>query len=162
MNSPRRPRNRKRLAFTLIELLACPGKARRAKRSTAFTLIELLVVIAIIAILAALLLPALSGARIKGKEASCISNIKQIYTVNALYEDDYEWMSYDPVSATGLSPHYVHLFSRAPCYSYMSIDANKPESRKNSMLFCPGLPTKLRYDDATGPTSYKRGYRHYA
>src|SRR5215831_3695028 len=53
---------------------------RRApnKALTAFTLLELLVVIAIIAILAALLLPALSRAREKGRRVVCMSNQREV------------------------------------------------------------------------------------
>jgi prepilin-type N-terminal cleavage/methylation domain-containing protein len=76
------------IKFTLIELLAVPGVARRAKRSMAFTLIELLVVIAIIAILAAMLLPVLGRAKKAAREVLCINNLRQLGLASVCYAGD--------------------------------------------------------------------------
>jgi prepilin-type N-terminal cleavage/methylation domain-containing protein len=64
-----------------------PRRANVARRN-AFTLVELLVVIAIIAILAALLLPALAGAKRLAWRIQCINNQKQLIIAWTIYPGD--------------------------------------------------------------------------
>jgi prepilin-type N-terminal cleavage/methylation domain-containing protein len=62
----------------------------RRSRKVGFTLIELLVVIAIIAILAAILMPVFAQAREKARQATCLSNLKQLGLAAMMYVQDYD------------------------------------------------------------------------
>ena len=73
----------------------------RCLRSPAFTLVELLVTVTVIGILAALLLPALSGAKEAARRTQCLNNVKQMQLMSLLYVTDHnDWfvlpISMDP------------------------------------------------------------------
>ena len=99
------------------------GKSRQA-----FTLIELLVVIAIIAILAAILFPVFAQARAAARQASCISNVKQVGLGAMMYSQDYD-ETYPRMDNNG-SCTYGEVGCRPPDWDNMTLDPAGVEASK--------------------------------
>ena len=113
-----------------------------------FTLIELLVVIAIIGVLATLLMPSLSKARAKAKEAVCRSNLKQNAIAQHLYIDSNE-ERFSPALLTNVSWDDLlsDLMGRELSQSEKD-EAYLPDTVKvdNTVLQCPADERQMAND----------------
>ncbi|MCX6811382.1 MAG: DUF1559 domain-containing protein [Candidatus Berkelbacteria bacterium] len=92
-------------------------------RSRGFTLIELLVVIAIIAILAAIFFPVFARAREKARQASCLSNVKQIVLGGLMYAQDYDetWPTGRVCNWASGGPYGTHVMALMPYVNNLQI-----------------------------------------
>ena len=106
-----------------------------------FTLIELLVVIAIIAILAAILFPVFAKAREKARQASCLSNTKQIGLAVMQYAQDYDEM----LPAT---------YTQNPNTNWAQNIA--PYCKNTQMFNCPS--SSIRWDGTWNAENISYGY----
>jgi prepilin-type N-terminal cleavage/methylation domain-containing protein/prepilin-type processing-associated H-X9-DG protein len=75
--------------------------SRPNRKRKAFTLVELLVVIGIIAVLIAMLLPALNKAREGARAVQCLSNMKQLATATIMFANEHK--GYMPGNGAGLT-----------------------------------------------------------
>lgn len=126
-----------------------------AKKKSGFTLIELLVVIAIIAILAAMLLPALSRAKQKALQISCLNNFKQLTLGWMIYSgDNQERLVSDdrfaaganvtpPTLSTYWCPGNMQTPAEAINIDYIKIGTLYPMVKSTSVYHCPGDRTQL-------------------
>ncbi len=106
-----------------------------------FTLIELLVVISIIALLAAILFPVFGRAREKARQATCISNLKQLGSAFLMYAQDFDEMFPIPSNTAGVQGVNYYWQDIIAVYSGAKGKYNASANPRyvNTVYDCPSL-----------------------
>ena len=144
----------------IINMVKSDKASNRKSRSRnkAFTLIELLVVIAIIAILAALLLPALAGAKEKALRVQDLSNMRQVGAGCIMYAGDFGDKFFAP-RQTGQSFNPVGVdVSMLPTLQNYGLTVKTIPSAQNNIWSCPTrnfLPRVDPFDSTVVAVGYQ-------
>jgi prepilin-type N-terminal cleavage/methylation domain-containing protein len=142
----------------------------RKRPASGFTLIELLVVIAIMAILAALLLPALSGAKAKAQTVSCINNLKQLAVAAQAYTADNRGLLVVNHSKSMPSPLATNSWVLGDMRSayeatntvFLRLSKFFPYANQLSVFHCPADRSTTSKGSMSGSTTHNPRVRSYA
>jgi prepilin-type N-terminal cleavage/methylation domain-containing protein len=115
-------------------------------RRKGFTLVELLTVTAVFAILAGVLMPSLAASREKGRQTTCLSNLRQIGQALSMYRADWpDPVYFVPPTLQALYPQYVRDARILNC----------PDNRDPSLAFLfegKRIPLSYAYQVDFAPT----------
>lgn len=166
----------------MTQLSAIPRPYRQGRGATLFTLIELLVVIAIIAILAAMLMPALRGAKNTAQRMTCASQERQLAIATVSYLADYG--NHQPLYATyadtggSLAQEYLYFVALAPYLNIGGVDSQPMQAGtggrmfayaqgiiegniRHTIMFCPSETTVALPSPWTGTLAWPMTFTSY-
>jgi prepilin-type processing-associated H-X9-DG protein/prepilin-type N-terminal cleavage/methylation domain-containing protein len=137
----------------------------------AFTLLELLAVIAIVGLLFALIFPAIEKAKVRAKQASCASNLRQLHLATTMYlaENDWQMFPFNQKVEDGM----LWYFGLEEGYVVGTPEGTRPLDKTRARLYpyissvggielCPALDYRSsHFKMKFGAASYGYGVNYY-